>query len=119
MESELRSVFRDIAGSVMPHARMKFLDRNGLAARRQLIHARWDKIRQAVSAAVISPALSRQHLQAAGAVDTIGGLGITAEELQFAYTYARWIRNRYTVLDLVADIGMLKEWRDEVLAAVK
>jgi hypothetical protein len=58
---------------------------------------------------VISPALSRQHLQAAGAVYTIDGLGITAEELQFAYTYARWIRNRYTVLDLAADIGMLNQ----------
>ena len=68
---------------------------------------------------MISPALSRQHLQAAGAVYTIDGLGITAEELQFAYTYARWIRNRYTVLDLVADIGMLNEWRSEVLASVK
>ena len=119
MESELRSVFRDLAMSVMPHARVKFLDQNGLAERRQLILSRWDKIRQAVSAAVISPAQSRQHLQAAGAVTTIDGLGITGEELQFAYTYARWIRNRYTVLDLVADIGMLNEWRDEVLALVK
>jgi glycerol-1-phosphate dehydrogenase [NAD(P)+] len=119
MESELRSVFRDIAAPVMPYARAKFLDQNGLAARRQLILSRWDKIRQSVSAAVISPAQSRQHLQAAGAVCKIDGLGITGEELQFAYTYARWIRNRYTVLDLAADIGMLNEWRDEVLASVK
>jgi len=119
MESELQSVFRDIAASVMPHARAKFLDPNGLAARRQLILSRWDKIRQAVAAAVISPALSRQHLQAAGAVTNIDGLGITGEELQFAYTYARWIRNRYTVLDMAADIGMLNEWRDEVLASVQ
>lgn len=119
MESELRSVFRDIAESVMPHARAKYLDPTGLAARRQLILSRWDKIRQSVSEVVISPALSRQHLQAAGAVSTIDGLGITGEELQFAYTYARWIRNRYTVLDLAADIGMLSEWRGEVLASVK
>ncbi len=119
MESELRSVFRDIAASVMPHARAKFLDQNGLAARRQLILSRWDKIRKAVSAAVISPALSRQHLQTAGAVTNIDGLGITGEELQFAYTYARWIRNRYTVLDLAADIGMLNEWRDEILVSVR
>jgi len=119
MESGLRSVFRDIAVSVMPPARTKFLDQNGLAVRRQLILSRWDKIRQAVSGAVISPALSRQHLQAAGAVTTIDGLGITDEELQFAYTYARWIRNRYTVLDLAADIGMLSEWRHEVLESVK
>jgi glycerol-1-phosphate dehydrogenase [NAD(P)+] len=119
MESELRSAFRDLAASVMPHARVKFLGQNGLAERRQLILSRWDKIRQAVSAAVISPAQSRQHLQAAGAVYTIDGLGITGEELQFAYTYARWIRNRYTVLDLAADIGMLNEWRDEILVSVK
>ena len=32
MESELRSVFRDISASLMPHARAKFLDQNGLAA---------------------------------------------------------------------------------------
>ena len=119
MESELRSVFRDIAVSVMPHARAKFLDQNGLAARRQLILSRWDKIRQAVSEAVISPAQSRQYLQSAGAIYDIDGLGITGEELQFAYTHARWIRNRYTVLDLAADIGMLNEWREEVLASVK
>ena len=109
MEYALHSVFRDIAEPVMPHTRAKFLDQNGLEARRQLILSRWDKIRQSVSAAVISPVQSRHHLQAAGAVTNIDGLGITAEELQFAYTYARWIRNRYTVLDLAADIGMLNQ----------
>ena len=67
---------------------------------------------------VIPPADSRAHLRAAGAVWRAEDLGISTEELRFAYHHARWIRNRYTVLDLAAELGLLEEWEEEVLNQV-
>jgi|GEM_PF-6469773 len=33
----------------------------------------------------------------------------------FGYRHARWIRNRYTVLDLAAELGQLEAWEADVL----
>lgn len=118
LETGLRKVFREIAESVMPHARQKFLAGPDLERRRRLIVRRWDAIREAVSAVVIPPAQSRRHLQSAGAVYRVSDLGVSAAELDFALTYSRWIRSRYTVIDLAAEIGMLDQWRDEILEEV-
>ena len=64
---------------------------------------------------VIPAKTCRAHLKAAGAVHSTDDLGISKEELVFAYRQARWIRNRYTVLDLAEELGVLEQWQDEVL----
>jgi len=63
-----------------------------------------------------SPAEVKQLLGTAGAPLTIHQLGIAPDELTNAYYYARYIRGRYTVLDLAYDLGLLEDLRDEVLA---
>jgi glycerol-1-phosphate dehydrogenase [NAD(P)+] len=117
-ESEMHRVFKDLAEAVLPHARQKFLDANGLQRRRNHILAHWDSIRRAVSAVVIPPQRSREHLLAVGAKVRAAELGISDAELAFSYRYARWIRNRYCVLDLAAEIGVLDALEDMVLAEV-
>lgn len=117
-ESEMRRIFGDLAEAVLPHARQKFLDVERLEQRREQILKHWEAVRTAVSAVVIPPQRSRGYLQALGAKVRASELGISDEELSFSYRYARWIRNRYCVLDLAAEIGVLDAWEEAVLAEV-
>ncbi len=117
-EARIRTGFRDIAEAVLPFARQKYLDEKALSKRRSRIAERWEKIRQAVSAVAIPAAASRAHLKAAGAVYRAADLGVSQDELVFAYRHARFIRNRYTVLDLAAELGVLEAWQEDVLGGV-
>ncbi|CAB5127442.1 Glycerol-1-phosphate dehydrogenase [NAD(P)] (EC [Olavius algarvensis associated proteobacterium Delta 3] len=114
----IRKYFRDLADAVLPFARRKYLDGSALRQRRSNILSCWEKFRNAVGPVVIPAADSRSHLRAAGALWRAADLGISREELTFAYRYARWIRDRYTVLDLAADLGLLEEWEEEILNLV-
>ena len=118
-EDRIRSTFDDIAESILPFARQKYLDGPALQRRRQLILKRWENIRRAVAPVVIPANTSRSHLKRAGAVYRAADIGVSEEELEFAYRNARWIRNRYTVLDLAAELGMLEKWCEDVLACVQ
>jgi glycerol-1-phosphate dehydrogenase [NAD(P)+] len=117
-EERLSGVFGDIAPAVLPFARQKYLNAHALKERRRLILARWPAIRRAVTGVVIPAATSKSHLQAAGAIFRAADLGLTTQEIAFAYRYGRWIRNRYTVLDLVAQLGRLETWEAEILSGV-
>jgi len=110
MEKTLTTRFRDLAPSVMPYAQGKFLPPGEHPARRRRIMALWPQIRSLATEMVVSPPRFAGWLSAAGAATGISQLGIGAEELQFAVLNARWIRDRYTVLDLAADIGVLEAW---------
>jgi len=117
-ENEMHRIFGDLAEAVLPHARRKYLGAEELQRRREQILLRWPDIRRAVSGVVIPPQRSRSHLLTAGAKVRAADLGISGEELLFSYRHARWIRNRYCVLDLAAEIGALPAWEEEVLAEV-
>lgn len=117
-EERMQSTFADIADAVLPYARQKHLAGPALQQRRQCIVDRWEKIRRAVAPVVISAETCRGHLRAAGGVFRTADLGVTAEEVGFAYRNARWIRDRYTVLDLAAELGVLEEWQESVLDGI-
>jgi glycerol-1-phosphate dehydrogenase [NAD(P)+] len=117
-EENLSVVFGDLAAAVLPFARQKYLDARALKERRRLILDRWQFIRRAAAGVVISVDRSRFHLQAAGAPVRASELGLSRQEVVFAYRNARWIRNRYTVLDLVAELGQLEIWEAGVLREV-
>jgi glycerol-1-phosphate dehydrogenase [NAD(P)+] len=116
MEEAIGSAFRELAPAVLPEACRKYVDHAGLTDRRRRIVSRWDRIRSTLRQVVVPARLSAARLEAAGAVTRIADLGVSREELGFAYRYARWIRDRYTVLDLAADLGVLETWEEEVLA---
>jgi glycerol-1-phosphate dehydrogenase [NAD(P)+] len=117
-DARIQALFRDIATAVLPFARQKCLSASALRNRRERIVEKWEQIRQAVAPVVIPSETSRAHLEAAGALFRAADLGLSLQEVEFAYRNARWIRNRYTILDLVAELGMLEAWRAEVLAVV-
>lgn len=117
-EGFIRKRFRDLADAVLPFARQKYLDAQGLALRQKQILSCWEQLRSAMGPIVIPVADSRSFLIAAGAVCRASDLGIAPEEVTFAYRYARWIRDRYTVMDLVAELGFLEEWEEEILSLI-
>jgi len=59
----------------------------------------------------------REILRAAGAPITVRALGLTPAHLKNALLYARHIRDRYTVLDLAFDLGILEAEADAVIEA--
>jgi len=59
----------------------------------------------------------REILEAAGAPITVSRLGLTPDHLRGSFLAAREIRGRFTVLDLAAELGLLEQLRDEVLAS--
>jgi glycerol-1-phosphate dehydrogenase [NAD(P)+] len=117
-EQELSHVFGDITAAVLPFARQKYLDPAALRQRRQKILERWPAIRRAVAGVVIPAATSKSHLQAAGGHVRSADLGLSDREVAFGCRYGRWIRNRYTVLDLVDELGQLDSWLPEVLCTL-
>lgn len=81
------------------------------AARLDHLAAAWPDLR-ARFAALPSPARMQQMLAAAGGASHPSDLGISHARLAADYRRARLIRRRYTLLDLLEDLG----WLDRALA---
>ncbi len=58
----------------------------------------------------------RELFDKAGLPRTVSECGISPEEVACAYSFASRIRERYTVLDLAYDLGLLEELGEEVFA---
>ncbi len=54
-------------------------------------------------------------LPAIGAPADAADIGVKPEELSLAYRLGRFVRDRYTVLDLVGDLGLTVELESEAL----
>jgi glycerol-1-phosphate dehydrogenase [NAD(P)+] len=119
MTEALRPRFGDLTEAVLPHARAKRLGQEGARKRRALIEDRWDILRAGVSRLLVPPQTMRRYLCAAGAPATLAEIGVPEEEARFALEWARFIRGRYTVLDLAAELGALPLLLEPALAAVR
>ncbi len=75
----------------------------------------WTGIWESLADTLRSPALVRERLQAAGAPVTLRQLGVTREQMRESLLAAREIRDRFSVLDLAYDLGVLESFRDQVL----
>ena len=76
---------------------------------------RWDDVWEQIRGALVPADELRDALLRAGAPTTAAQAGLTAQEVRDAFLRARYIRSRYTVLDLAADLGLLDSRADEVL----
>jgi glycerol-1-phosphate dehydrogenase [NAD(P)+] len=85
--------------------------------RRQLnkIVGGWEAMWNAVGAGHASLADILATLQKAQAPVSADALGIGRTEIYSALTRAKDIRNRYTILDLASDLGILEEIAEEVI----
>ncbi len=80
-----------------------------LEARLTFLSHTWPRFWAHMGSVVREPGEIAAALKAAGAPTTIAELDISADEALSAVLDARYIRNRYTVLDLAADLGLLEE----------
>jgi glycerol-1-phosphate dehydrogenase [NAD(P)+] len=115
IEAFVADRFGDLAPAVLPHASRQALDEVARRERRDLLAARWDLVREKVGPVTCPPEVARQRLLDAGAPTTAAEIGVSEDEVRFALSSARWIRDRYTVLDLAADLGILEERAEEIL----
>jgi glycerol-1-phosphate dehydrogenase [NAD(P)+] len=58
------------------------------------------------------------RLGAAGAPFSAAGIGVSAAHLARSIAHARWLRSRYTVLDLLDDTGLLEHAIAAVVPAI-
>jgi glycerol-1-phosphate dehydrogenase [NAD(P)+] len=77
----------------------------------------WEALWASLAPALRPAGVLRDTLVAGGAPTTAAGLGLTPGHLRRGLVWARRLRNRYTVLDLADDLGLLEPLADEVLAA--
>lgn len=82
------------------------------------IRDRWESLRGALAADLEQAARYAPVLVEIGAPQTARALDAPPESLREAYRVARFSRNRYTVLDLVDDLGLGPELEDEALAGI-
>ena len=108
---EIEEIFGSIAPVVWPQWKAKMEARSERDLERLCEH-------EATIKAEIERTLAvgdrvRHALSAAGAPTKASQLGIGGAELAEAIRWGRRIRNRYTVLDVAAELGLLEEFADE------
>ena len=74
------------------------------------LEAIWPELRARLSAMTVPADELTAHLRNAGGGATAAAIGIDRELYREALIYAREIRNRYSFLDLAADMGILNDF---------
>jgi glycerol-1-phosphate dehydrogenase [NAD(P)+] len=86
--------------------------------RRRIVAARWKEMWEVIDPQLAGSARLEQDLVKAGVPHTFAGIGIDRERAAELIRLARHMRNRYTVLDLAADLGRLDGWSGEIAAGL-
>ncbi|HWI51967.1 MAG TPA: sn-glycerol-1-phosphate dehydrogenase [Symbiobacteriaceae bacterium] len=76
-----------------------------LAERLTILKEKWPALREALRAQMMTAGALREWLQAAGCPVTPEGIGLTPAVMRDTFRRARYIRSRYTLLDLIVETG--------------
>lgn len=115
-EKHIRQFYGAIGSEVIKEYRNKYLNKSKKNKELKLVLSNWDRIIHAIRSSLRPPSEIRKLLQQAGAPTTAKELGIPLAEFREAVLHAKEIRERYTVLDLAFDVGLLPDSADEVIA---
>lgn len=110
-EDELERVFGGLSGAVRPQWRAKLARRS--ACDLEVLGQRRDDVERAIGGVLASGDKVRRALAGSGAPMTAGAIGVGRAELAAALRYGRMIRDRYTILDVAAELGVLREFAAE------
>ena len=92
------------------------LDANGAAGEwSSRIRRGWEGLREDLAPRLADTSRYERALEAAGCPTTPSAIGVGDDAFRRAIRLARFIRNRYTVLDLAADVGLLDRLADRAL----
>jgi glycerol-1-phosphate dehydrogenase [NAD(P)+] len=102
-----------LADRMIAAFRAKALDAAGAARMNAHLAEVWPAMTQRLRAIMVSTARLRGALEAAGALTTGADLGLPPGFYREAVCHAREIRDRYSVLDLAGDAGVLEAFAAE------
>jgi glycerol-1-phosphate dehydrogenase [NAD(P)+] len=97
-------------------SRLKYVPASEVAARVRTIQAAWPGIVERVRPLLLSPADLAQRLHQVGAAYHPAQIGISQSRLRRTYLQAQTIRSRYTLLDALYELGLLKSTVDSLFA---
>ena len=97
----------EIADRSIDEVRMKHVEPNVLHARLTRLVSGWPELKARLAAQVMPPAIFAAMLKAAGAPSTISDIGIGTEQLRRTVLESRFLRSRYTILDVLEEAGLL------------
>jgi glycerol-1-phosphate dehydrogenase [NAD(P)+] len=107
----MRRRYGPLADDCLAVMRAKALDADRVRAR---LEASWPELRRRLQDVALAPERLEQALAAAGAAARPEQLGIDPVFYRDAVLHAREIRERYSMLDLAADAGLLQGFVDAV-----
>lgn len=113
---EIRKAYGPAADSVIEmEQKAKKNDTEGRLKRLQVMEAHWDEIIALLNELPVSETVSGL-LKELGAPGTPSEIGVDKEILRNTLLYCKEIRARYTILQMLWDLGMLEELTDELIA---
>jgi glycerol-1-phosphate dehydrogenase [NAD(P)+] len=104
----MRCRYGPVADDCLAAMRAKALDAERARALNARLEERWPELRRRLTDVALPPARLEQALREAGAATRPEQLGIDPAFYREAALHAREIRERYAMLDLAADAGLLE-----------
>lgn len=98
----------EIAARAVEEVRAKHVDGANLRARLERVREGWPLLAERLRAQVMAPDLMVGMLHRAGAPAEAAEIGVGRDYLRRTTLNARFLRSRYTVLDLLEECGMLE-----------
>jgi len=105
-----------VAEAAIGQSLAKLVTGSALRDRLLAIKDRWLAIVGRCAAQLITPEDAAARLRAAGAPYHPAQIGVDLQRLRATYLQAQLIRSRYTVLDLLAELGVLEQIVDGLFA---
>ncbi|MCT8999432.1 sn-glycerol-1-phosphate dehydrogenase [Chelativorans intermedius] len=109
VERAIAAGFEDavVAERTRQELREKWVEGAALAERLERLKDVWPALRARLSSHLMREGEMRRLLAAAGAPVRVRDIGLTLQQHRQTVLKARWIRRRYTVLDLLDEAGLL------------
>lgn len=98
-----------IADEAVKHSLGKRIEGDALRERLELLKEKWPVIKEKCEKQLVTAAEAMEMLKTAGAPHHPELIDISIEKLKKTYLDAQMIRPRYTVLDVLTDLGVLEE----------
>jgi len=117
IEERVRSLLiPTIADEAVGHAVFKNLQGDELRQRIRDIQRVWPSVRARVESQLMSPEEAAERLDAVGGPSHPEQIGVDMDRFRETHFKAQMIRSRYTILDVLTDIGKLDEVVDKLFA---
>jgi len=118
---EIKNIFTnpEEADQLIEHCRAKHFDKHTVNERINIIQSIWPDLYVLLKKQLISYTEYRDLLQQANAPINPQEIGISRERLKWSFHFAQFIRNRYTILDFLANLGCLRCYISQIFESEK